>query len=217
MSQAIRIFVPVLFVAVLFACDPHEDPAKPLPPFGNVWCNGPMSFKLVTGAANGVVSTSLLDQQYNVSGGTLSINGSGAMTLAVKDINSFWCNGCTIENDGALYADTLNMTVHGGHVDLNDLTISGWLGITSENLGSHEFTGTTNFFYVVTTNLSAIDAFQLVADSVYVDSNSISNAEVTATQVVNVFIRSLGSVKYKGNPPVVRLTKTGSGSLIKAD
>ncbi len=52
-------------------------------------------------------------------------------------------------------------------LDLNDLTITGWLGINSQNLGNHEFSGTANFFYVTTTNLSAIDAFSLVTDSVH--------------------------------------------------
>ncbi len=57
----------------------------------------------------------MMDQEYNVGGHTLQINGIGSMTIAVKDINQFFCNGCTIENDGELVADTLNMTVHGGH------------------------------------------------------------------------------------------------------
>lgn len=207
----------VLFAFVLFSCDNEEDPAKPLPPFGSISANGPVTFNLVTGVTNQVMSTSLQSQQYFVSGGTLQINGTGSMTIAVKDINQFFCNGCTIENDGVLAADTLNMTVHGGHVDLNDLIITGWLGINSINLGNHEFTGTAHFFHVTTSNLSSIDAFQLMTDSVHVNSTSISDAEVTATQVVNVFINSSGNVKYKGNPPIVRLTKTGIGQLIKAD
>lgn len=202
-------------VFMLFSCDPHEEPAKALPPFDLISANGPVKFKLVSGATNQVISTSMVDQEYNVGGHTLQINGIGSMTIAVKDINQFFCNGCTIENDGELVADTLNMTVHGGHVDLNDLTITGWLGINSQNLGNHEFSGTANFFYVTTTNLSAIDAFSLVTDSVYVNSSSISDAKVNARQVVNVFINSMGSVRYRGNPPVVRLTRTGSGNLIK--
>jgi len=204
-------------VPLLFSCDPHEEPAKALPPFDLVSANGPMTFHLVTGATNQVISTSLLEQEYNVGGGTLQINGVGSMTIAVKDINQFFCNGCTIKNDGELVADTLNMTVHGGTVKLSDVTITGWLGINSVNLGSHKFSGSAGFFYVTTTNLSAIEAYDLVTDSVYVNSNSISEAKVNARQVVNVFINSIGSVRYKGNPPIVRLTKTGSGNLIKAD
>ena len=64
-------------------------------------------------------------------------------------------------------------------------------------------------------NATSVEAFDLVTDSTYVNSTNIFETDVNATQVINVFINSIGDVNYKGNPHVVRLTATGSGKLKK--
>ena len=76
LSACLR-FLPVFLAGMLFSCE-KEQPAKALPHFDLISANGTTKFKLVTGATNRVVSTTLLEQQYNVSGGTLQINAQAA-------------------------------------------------------------------------------------------------------------------------------------------
>ena len=57
--------------------------------------------------------------------------------------------------------------------------------------------------------------YDLVTDSTYVNSYAAIATEVNATKVVNVFINSAGDINYKGNPPIVRATITGTGRLVK--
>jgi hypothetical protein len=89
------------------------------------------------------------------------------------------------------------------------------LGLNALNLGTYKFSGFASFFNFSTVNLATVEAYDLVTDSTYVNTTSIGNAEVHATQVLNVFINSIGGVNYKGDPPIVRATITGSGRLVK--
>lgn len=213
------IFPLALIAAVSFlltGCgDPKEFPAKALPPFNKISSNGLVTFNLIAGAENMVISTSMPESMYSAGGGQLNINGIGRMTIAVRDIKILSCNGCSVENDGPLVADTLNMYVHGGSVDLKDIQINGYLGLNAMNSGTYKFSGTSGFFYVSSSNAAIVKAYGLVTDSTYVNSSAVFDTEVHATQVVNVFINSMGSVLYKGNPPIVRLTATGTGKLIR--
>jgi hypothetical protein len=216
-----RLFTQALIASAcifnLIGCEVEETPAKKLPSFDYIQSNGSVKFKLVTGVVdNRVISTNIAESMYNVSGNTLQVNAAGgSMTIAVKDLNLLWCNACSVENTEPLVADTLSMSVHAGSVDLQDIHINGYLGLNAQNLGTYKFSGYSHFFTVSSINLVSIEAFNLVTDSTYVNSTSVVDTEVNATQVVNVFINSSGSVRYRGNPPIVRLTKTGSGRLIK--
>jgi hypothetical protein len=206
-----------LFASIFFfsACDVEEDPAKPLGPFNRIQSNGSITFKLVTGAENRVISTSLMESLYNTGSGVLSVNGNGSMTIAIKDIKMLSCNACSVENPEPLVADTLNMNIHGGSATLEGIQINGYLGLGAVNMGTYEFSGYAHFFNVSTINLVSIEAFNLITDSTYVNSTAAVDTKVHATKCVNVFINSAGSVRYRGNPPIVRLTRTGSGELIK--
>lgn len=208
----------IVFASLLLtACgDPEEFPAKALPPFNRIQSNGFVTFNFVTGAENKVISTSISESMYNVGSGQLNVNATGGrMTIAVSDLKLLWCNACSVENDGPLVADTLNMYMHAGSVDLKDIRINGYLGLNAVNTGTYEFSGTAGFFQVSNINSTHVKAFNLVTDSTYVSSTNAWDTEVYATKVINVFIHSIGNVYYKGNPPIVRLTATGSGKLIR--
>jgi hypothetical protein len=211
-SSFLLLLVSIFFLA---ACEVEEDPAKPLGPFNRIQSNGTITFRLVTGAENRVISTSLMESMYNTGGGTLQINGSGSMTIAINDIKMLSCNACTVENPEPLIADTLNMSIHGGSATLEAIQINGYLGLNALNTGTYEFSGYSHFFNVSSVNLVTIEAFNMITDSTYVNSTAALDTKVHATKCVNVFINSAGSVRYRGNPPIVRLTRTGSGELIK--
>ena len=89
------------------------------------------------------------------------------------------------------------------------------MGLYAGGRTDSQFSGTAAFFNVANVNATSVEAFDLVTDSTYVNSTNIFETDVNATQVINVFINSIGDVYYKGNPPIVRLTATGSGKLKK--
>lgn len=207
-----------LVICVLFAqCeDPEEFPVPDFGPIYSISANGGVTFNLVSGAENKIISTSMDHSGYSVSGGHLSINAAGgSMTIAIRSMKSLGCNACTVKASG-LVADTLNMYIHAGRADLRDIVLSGYLGLRAENIGTYEFSGTVPFFNVYQMNNANVEAFNLVTDSTYVDSYAaLASTEIHATKVVNAFIRSVGNVYYKGNPPIVRVSASGLGKLIK--
>ncbi|MBL0740431.1 GIN domain-containing protein [Chryseolinea lacunae] len=201
---------------LLVCCEPREYPAKVLPAFSAIQSNGYVTFNLVSGAENRVISTSLADAMYSVSNGVLVVNATGGkMTMSVNSLTRLNCNACSVENDAPLVADTLSMVIHAGSVNLQNITIHGYLGLTAQNTGTYKFSGTVPFFQVSNVNATSVKAFDLLADSVYVSSMNALPTEVNASKVVNVFIMSSGDVYYKGNPDIIRLTNTGSGKLVK--
>src|SRR5688572_3423569 len=132
-----RIFIKLtlfLFCGLVGCDDPEEFTAKELDPFNTIHSNGAVTFHLVSGVENKVMSTSIGETQYSVSNGQLSINAAGgSMTVAIKDLDLLWCNACTVDNTDILIADTLNMYIHAGEVELRDIQINGQISLTAMN------------------------------------------------------------------------------------
>jgi hypothetical protein len=54
------------------------------------------------------------DGMYSASNGVLSVNGIGTMTIAVGPSTFISCNACDVKSSGAIFTDTLAMSIHGG-------------------------------------------------------------------------------------------------------
>jgi hypothetical protein len=211
-----KIFYFLTLTLGLFACDdPHEHPVN-LAPFRVISANGLVTFKFVQGAGDNVaVSTSMLDNTYSVSGGVLSVNGIGTMTIAMGNYMYLNCNACDVKSSGPLFTDTLAMYIHAGSARFSNLLVSSIFQLDAINTGTYKFSGSAPFFHVTCNNLAGIEAYDLVTDSTYVTTTCAVDTKVHATKVINVFINSIGNVDYKGDPPIVRATITGSGRLVK--
>ncbi|WP_333818893.1 GIN domain-containing protein [Ohtaekwangia sp.] len=207
-----------LFLSVLSgiaSCDLKEYPAKELGSFDHINSNGGVSFNFVQGVENKVLSTSMSDAYYNVSGGQLSVNApGGSMTIAIRGNIDLWCNACSVENSGTLAMDTMIMYLHAGSVKFNDVHV-GALGINAINTGSYKLDGTANYMNITVVNAVSFKGYNFVTDSTYINSQNAFDVEVNATKVLNAFIYSSGNVNYMGNPPVVRVTSTGLGKAVK--
>jgi hypothetical protein len=216
MKKLVFISSILILLIIIPSCKVEESPAKELGPFKTISSNGYVTFKLVQGVANKVISTSIADASYNVSGGQLSVNAAGgSMTIAVNNLNLLWCNACSVENSGTLIMDTLNLYVHAGSVTLKDLQINKILQLNALNTGTYKLSGTAAFLNLSIVNATLFKGYGLITDSTYINTTNAFDAEVYATQVLNAFISSSGNVNYKGNPPIVRVTATGSGKAIK--
>lgn len=204
----------ILFLS-LFSCDVEETPAKQLGPFNKISSNGPVTFTFVQGAENKVLTTSMMDNYYSVSNGQLNINGMGSMTIAIKNLYLLWCNSCSVENNGPLVVDTLNFYMHGGSMKFSDIHVNNILQINAINTGTYKLSGTAAFVNLSTINLVSYEAYNLITDSTYINTTSILDAELHTTHVVNAFINSMGSVNFKGNPPIVRASISGQGKMVR--
>lgn len=98
---------------------------------------------------------------------------------------------------------------------LKDIYVNNILQINAINTGKYKLSGFASFVNLTTMNLVSYEAYNLVTDSTYINTTSILDAELHTTQVVNAFINSMGSVNFKGNPPVVRATITGQGKMVR--
>lgn len=204
------------FLAMLLAsCDPKEYPPKELGPFNRIYSNGPVTITFVQGVENQVISTSMMDSYYSVSVGQLTINGLGSITIAINDLKSLYCQSCDIESSGPIVMDTLNFYIHAGSLKLSDLTVTNILQLNAINTGTYKLSGSAPFVNVNLINMASYKAYGLVTDSTYISTTSIADAEVNTTQVLNAFINSIGSVNYKGDPSIVRVTATGLGRVVK--
>src|SRR5688572_27865922 len=98
MNKQHLLFLFFLLLLTICSCTEDEMPAKELDPFKTINANGGVTFTLVQGASNRVISTSLNEASYNVNNETLSINATGgSMTIAVYDLDLLSCNACAVK------------------------------------------------------------------------------------------------------------------------
>lgn len=65
--------------------------------------------------------------------------------------------------------------------------------------------------------MAPIDASGLRAGTVQVNNSSVADIRCWAQEALDAQVRSVGDVYYRGDPPIVQRTITGSGRLIKVD
>ena len=80
--------------------------------------------------------------------------------------------------------------------------------------GDYTVSGKCTYFQVLNHGTSYIHAYNLLSQYCSIDQNSTGNIELTSIKTLNVIIRDIGNVYYKGDP-VVDLDKLGSGTLYK--
>ncbi|MDJ1497193.1 DUF2807 domain-containing protein [Cytophagaceae bacterium DM2B3-1] len=214
MKKAIQLFLLVLVFAGLISCEVEEVPPKPLGSFTTITSNGFVTFNLVGGPVNKVISTSMSDAYYNVSNGNLFINGMGTITIAVRNLYLLSCNSCSVKSAESFTADTLNFSIHAGSLKLKDVIVTRYLGLNAINTGTYEISGRTPFLNLGLTNMVTFKGYSLITDSTYVNSTNVVDCEVYTKQVINAFVNSIGNVNYKGRPPIVRASYTGTGRLV---
>lgn len=85
---------------------------------------------------------------------------------------------------------------------------------TSDGSCSAVLSGNTSVLSIAITGSGAINAFDLNADSVFIDITGSADVEVTAKTFLSVSIKGVGKVFYKG-APITKQTIDGIGSIEK--
>jgi hypothetical protein len=96
-------------------------------------------------------------------------------------------------------------------LSLNNLTIR------SEIVGAIILSGDANEVVIKHSGVGAIDAFDLKAERLSLQSDGIGSAEVYASKELNIHSSGLGRVRYKGNPQVKNIKNEGFCKIEEAN
>jgi hypothetical protein len=164
-----------------------------------------------------------------------------AKNLIIKDLNACPFMKGYSEKKLYIHSDTLsNIIVHDGinlfsvdtlkqdDMNIKFLSDIGHCDLTlcCKNLffetwfssGDFILKGKTGYLYLYLDGLSFTNAKQLETESCYVYNNSMGDAYVRTSGILEVHIKNSGNVYYSGSPSEILLKEnTGSGKLIKND
>jgi hypothetical protein len=134
--------------------------------------------------------------------------------ISVPELNFATLSGSgNISGEGAFETERFDAAISGsGNINLEvfanvvDTDISGSGNIT--------MAGQTDQLLAFISGSGNIFAFDLESNNCQVGISGSGNCEVFVNNQLDVQISGSGSVRYKGNPPVVNSRITGSGSVI---
>jgi len=69
--------------------------------------------------------------------------------------------------------------------------------------------------FVYSASFGLVDNRSLASKNVYLKTKSSNDVYVNATHTMDVSLEGIGHVYYKGNPPNISLSRTGTGDLIR--
>lgn len=181
--------------------------------FNSLLVNG-CHVKLVQGNSNKIFSKSKTVPQIVNSGGILTINGGGEVTLEVKELSAVQLNNSDLTSDGPLHMNDLVIIAQAGEINLKGLTIDSTIYIQQNNSGKCFLYGSASYLSLSANNHARFFGYEFIADSCFVNSYAVSDLEVYAKESFKANIYGMGDVFYKGNPPVALYYGAGTGKAI---
>ncbi len=79
--------------------------------------------------------------------------------------------------------------------------------------GTIDLTGSADNQIIVISGTATITNFGLVSKKCSISISGVGNCQVHVTEELDAIISGIGTVVYDGNPPVVRQTVSGSGTI----
>lgn len=139
------------------------------------------------------------------------------VVLSVNELNRIQILGeSSIEFTEAFKADEFKLEVAGA-VELNAEFEVNELDIEIAGAGNLNMKGEVDVFKLECAGAGTIKAYDLIANHIDLEIAGVCNAKVYALDRLDADIAGVGTVKYKGNPPVINFDKAGLGSIKSAD
>jgi hypothetical protein len=128
----------------------------------------------------------------------------------------------SIESDGACMI-TGNSEIKTEHFSIKlsgatDLTLKlsvAYLNAVLSGTGSVNITGNADKQNVELSGTSSFNALNLVTNTTTIDLSGVGSAEINALKEINGDLSGVGSIHYKGEPPVKNINISGLGSFSK--
>jgi len=99
---------------------------------------------------------------------------------------------------------TINLTV-----DVNRIRVSLEDGSVDVHIKGHSY-----FLNIYCTTTSSIDALDLKSIKCGITTESTGDCLITAEELIDAYIYSIGNIRYRGNPTIQLQKNTGSGQVI---
>lgn len=141
------------------------------------------------------------------------------VTVSLPELKQlrYYGNG-TVTNSDTLITDHLEIDLWGGGEKV-ELTVKTDLleGRIHASTCDLVLSGKTNHLGVFKRGLGKLKAFELQAQTCFVESFSVTDSEVKVNTLLDAKISYLGNIYYRGNPEIRFLETTGEGKLINAN
>lgn len=230
--------IVLLLVSLFFSCEsPKENRRETLTEVEKMMDLQPFSKLYLSGLVNVVLTQS--DREYlEISGvkelvDLLEIRQTGetlSLSLKNSDINIDDQSDLEVriylKDISELEFEGAGLIKSSGLLSLNQLMVDGKgvgdirLELEAESLeislnfvGNMELKGTVQEFSILNEGVGNIDASQLIAQKVTLESKGIGAVSVHAEQELSLEVSGIGMVSYKGNPTIVYENVSGIGKV----
>jgi hypothetical protein len=140
-----------------------------------------------------------------------------AIHVTMDVISALSAEGSTsIIGESQIESAKLQLTTNGNSRLLLDMNVKE-LGVAIRGSGTAIVKGKAPISSITITGAGTIKGYDLLTRKTSISSEGATEAEVYASEELDVNIRGVGKVSYKGNPAVMRKQIAGLGRLSKAD
>ncbi len=139
--------------------------------------------------------------------------------VSVKELNNIIYYGSgRISSLNNIKSELLELDIFNGAgtIDLSLDTEVSWINL-SPGVADITVSGTSGVNYIYTSGFGPIDCINLITDITFITNNGSNNCYIYVNDFLEAKIESVGDIYYKGNPPTIETTITGSGRLISLD
>ncbi|ANQ50352.1 DUF2807 domain-containing protein [Flammeovirga sp. MY04] len=137
------------------------------------------------------------------SNGDFAITASGSSIIEVDGMNAI-VGDITLEASGST---TMNLN----GFDARSLSTN------TSGSGTFNFNGTTNFFALLTSGSTRVNAFDMTSRVAEINSIGSTKIQLTATEEINGTLSGSAILEYKGGASVAGLTATEGAEIRKVD
>jgi len=137
--------------------------------------------------------------------------------LTVTELKKIDVSGAVdIRTENKLTVPDLSIDASGAADAKMDLAVQK-LKIDCSGGSKLKFSGTAGEVRLDASGAVDLFAYDLVAESVYLEISGAGKAEINVTKILDAEISGAGSVRYKGSPEKVMENVSGAGSIKRAD
>ncbi len=147
----------------------------------------------------------------------VSINNPKKLNINItyKNLVSIDSDGaCTITGNSEIQADKFSINISGA-TDLKLKLSVVALNTILSGAGSINISGYADKQNIDLSGASSYDASEFITNTTEIDLSGAGSAEINATKEITGEISGVGSIYYKGEPPVKNITISGLGSISK--
>jgi hypothetical protein len=146
-----------------------------------------------------------------------SINNPHKMDLYItyKELTSIEANGaCKITGNSEIQTEKFTIDISGA-TDLKLKLAAGQLDIVLTGAGNVDLSGYADKQNIEISGASSYDASGLTTNYTTIDLSGAGCAKINAVKEINGELSGVGSILYKGEPPVKNISVSGLGTLSK--